>query len=93
LDYAQQARKALPEMTEVLDTVGYIYLAKKSPQDAYGAFREAVLKNSSDRNYRSHLLAAIEQMGDRSATAESLRTALREEPSEENQELVKKLLQ
>jgi tetratricopeptide (TPR) repeat protein/Zn-dependent protease with chaperone function len=93
LDYAQRARREFPDMVEVLDTLGYIYLARKSSDEAFGAFREAVLKNPASPAFRSHLLLAIEQKGDRSSTAEALKVALRDEPTEANQDLVKKLLQ
>jgi len=93
IEYANAAREALPKLTEVMDTLGYIYLARKQSDAAFGAFREAVLQAPGVKDYRSHLLLSIEQQRDRSAKAEELRVALREEPTAENQERVKKLLQ
>jgi tetratricopeptide (TPR) repeat protein len=93
LAYAQEARQLLPEMAEVIDTLGTIYLAQKSGDEAFGAFREAVLKDANNATFRNHLAQAIDLKGDRSSTAEALKAALRAEPNETNQELVKKLMQ
>ncbi|MGO9258021.1 MAG: M56 family metallopeptidase [Bryobacteraceae bacterium] len=92
LAYAQQARQSLPEMTEVIDTLGTIYLARKSGEQAFDAFREAVLKDTANATFRNHLAQAIELKGDRSSTAEALKVALREEATQANRELVRKLL-
>jgi Flp pilus assembly protein TadD len=93
LAFAQQARELLPEMPEVIDTIGYIYLARKSGDEAFGAFREAVLRDATNRTFRDHLAEAIDLKGDRSSTAQALKVALRAEPDDANRELVKKLLQ
>jgi tetratricopeptide (TPR) repeat protein len=93
LAYAQQARQLLPNMTEVLDTLGTIYLARKSGEQAFSAFREAVLRDTANATYRNRLAQAVDLKGDRSSNAEALKAALRAEPGQANQELVRMLLQ
>jgi tetratricopeptide (TPR) repeat protein len=93
LDLAKDAQLFLPQLTETTDTLGFVYLMRKDSDNALAAFRTVVLKEPGMATYRNHLGAAIEQKGDRSSASEALKVALRAEPTDENQELIKKLLE
>jgi beta-lactamase regulating signal transducer with metallopeptidase domain/Flp pilus assembly protein TadD len=93
LDYAQRARQVLSNSPEADDTLGWIYLKRKQPADAFSAFRTAYEQNPGTAAFRTHLAMALDQKGDTSKEAEQLKTLLRQPDSTQNQQLVRMLLQ
>jgi tetratricopeptide (TPR) repeat protein len=93
LEYAQRARRLLPNLAEVADTVGWIYLKKNMTGDAIAIFRDLVQKQPSNSSYHYHLAVALEQDGDHSAAREELNAALKSNPSQADEQKIKELLQ
>jgi tetratricopeptide (TPR) repeat protein len=81
MSLAQQARKSQPDLTEISDTVGWIYLKKGSPDQAIAAFDAVVEKEPARAEYHYHLAMALVQKGDKFAAAQQLKTALNCSPS------------
>lgn len=85
LDYAQRAGQALPNSVEVSDTLGWIYLKRNQPAQAFAAFRSAWERNPAEASYRTHLALA--------AGSEELKQLLRAPDSPENRDRIRTLLQ
>ena len=81
MSLALQARKSQPDMTEISDTVGWIYLKKGSPDQAIAAFDTVVQKEPARAEYHYHLAMALVQKGDRFAARQQLKAALSCSPS------------
>jgi len=75
LGYALRARQALPEVDDVADTLGWIYLKKHLPEPAIAAFGEALElhKEGDFREVRLHLAAALDLKPDLSRDMRELR--------------------
>lgn len=92
LEYAQRAKQVLTNSPEADDTLGWIYLKRKQPADAFQAFRTAYGQNPSAGPFRTHLAMALDQKGDTSQRAEQLKTLLRQPDSIQNQQLIRMVL-
>ena len=92
LTYAQRASALLTDTPNVQDTLGWVYLKRKQPAQAFGSFRAAWEQNPAEAAFRSHLAMALDQKGDTSQQAEQLKTLLRQPDSIQNQQLVRMLL-
>jgi Flp pilus assembly protein TadD len=84
LTYAQRAKQALPEMSEVNDTLGWIMLKKDLSDQAIDTFRQLVNKYPDHATYRYHLCMALNQKGDRMGALKECRQALNSSPSDED---------
>ncbi|MGA2267740.1 MAG: tetratricopeptide repeat protein [Bryobacteraceae bacterium] len=93
LEYAQHARQLVPNLAEFSDTLGWVYLKKKIIDEAIDAFRAAVQKEPSRSTFHYHLALALDQKGDHSAAIEELKTALKNNPSSDEEPKIKELLQ
>ncbi len=95
LTYAQRAKQVMPNLSEVSDTLGWIYLKKNMSDNAMDIFQELVNKMPGNSTYRFHLGMAYAQKGDKPKAIKELQQALRSSPakSEENQikDLINKL--
>ncbi|MGA3042790.1 MAG: tetratricopeptide repeat protein, partial [Bryobacteraceae bacterium] len=65
LTYAQRAKQALPNLTEVSDTLGWIYLKKNMSDNAMDVFQTLVTQKPDNPTYRFHLGMAYAQKGDK----------------------------
>jgi len=93
LTLAQHAQQLLPNLADVRDTVGWIYLKKGLADDAIAVFEEIVRKWPNSSTYRFHLGMALAQKGDLSGAATQLKEALRLcNPSEEEAGKIRELL-
>lgn len=92
LTYAQRAKQSLPNLGEVTDTLGWIYLKKNMSDDAMEVFRNLV--NSTPRNatYRLHLAMAYAQKGDRPNALRELEQALHSSPAKGEEQQIKDLI-
>jgi tetratricopeptide (TPR) repeat protein len=92
LTYAQRAKQRLPNMTEVSDTLGWIYLKKNLSDNAVDIFRDLVTKAPNHPTYRYHLGMALSQKGDKPAAIKELQQALKSNPSRDEAQKIKELL-
>lgn len=78
LEYALRAEKGLPESPDVTDTVGWIYLKKRMPDQAESHFTKALLNGDGGSNpvYRQHLAAALDMKAAWTPARRELRTLL-----------------
>jgi len=93
LSYAQRAREVLPQLAEVSDTLGWVYLKKYMSNDAIGMFREALGKEPARATYRYHLAMALNQKGDNSAAMQELRAALKSNPARDEEQKITELME
>jgi len=80
LSYAQRAKQLLPDMSEVSDTLGWIYLKKAQYDYAVNAFQELIAKAPAHSTYHYHLAMAYKQKGDKGKAIEQLHEALKYNP-------------
>jgi tetratricopeptide (TPR) repeat protein len=93
LAYAHRARQLFPNEPTVADTLGWVYLKMNRAEDAVAIFRDIVQKNPSRATYHYHLAAALDRKGDHSAALKELETALNSNPSKDDEQKIKGLLQ
>jgi tetratricopeptide (TPR) repeat protein len=92
LTYAQRAKQRLPQIYEVSDTLGWIYLKKNLSDNAIEIFRDLVTKAPKHSTFRYHLGMALSQKGDRSNAARELQEALKHNPPQAEAVKIKELL-
>jgi tetratricopeptide (TPR) repeat protein len=93
LGYARRARQLLPDAPSIADTLGWICVKKNMTDEAIGILRDLVQKDPAQPAYRYHLAAALEQKGDHSAAKAELTAALKNNPSKDEEQKIKDLLQ
>jgi tetratricopeptide (TPR) repeat protein len=76
LVFARRAKLAAPEVPEVIDTLGYVYTAKRLINLAIPALAEAVRKAPGNMAFREHLADALAQRNDPSL--KSVEAAIRD---------------
>jgi tetratricopeptide (TPR) repeat protein len=92
LTYAQRAKQRLPNLHEVSDTLGWIYLKKNLSDSAIEIFRDLVVKAPKHPTYRYHLGMALSQKGDKINAVKELQEALKNNPGREEALKIKELL-
>ncbi len=92
LGKAQRAKQLMPEMTEVSDTLGWIFLKKNLSDSALDTFRDLVNKEPNISTYRYHLGMALAQKGDKIQAIKELQEALKYNPSQTEREAIQQLL-
>lgn len=92
LTYAQRAKQKMPQVPEVADTLGLIYLKKNLPDDAIEIFRQCVGKVPTFPTYRYHLGLALHKKGDMVRAKEEFKAALANKPNSEEEKDIKQLL-
>ena len=65
LTKAQRAKQMLPSLSEISDTLGWIYLKKNLADNAIDIFKDLVTKQPSHSTYHYHLGMAYSQKGDK----------------------------
>jgi Tfp pilus assembly protein PilF len=93
LQLAQAAKSQLPEVPEVNDTLGYVYLKKGLPGLAVPPFEEAVEKDPGNPLYRYRLGLAFAQSGNKTRAKEEIERALSIKRDFDGATDAKKLLQ
>ena len=81
LSYAQRAKQLLPNMPEVSDTLGWIYLKKSQADLAVTTFQELIAKAPGHSTFHYHLAMAYKMKGDKTRAIQELREALKYNPS------------
>jgi len=93
LTLAQKAKQLLPNLPEVSDTLGWIYLKKNMSGDAIDIFRELVRKVPANSTYRYHLAKAYYQQGDKIRAQTECQAALKYNPTQYEKGEIEGLLQ
>jgi tetratricopeptide (TPR) repeat protein len=92
LTKAQRAKQLLPDLTEVSDTLGWIYLKKNLTDNAIDIFKELVIKVPSSAIFRYHLGMAYSQKGDKTRALKELQDALKFNPTKEDRDRIQQLI-
>jgi len=92
LTKAQRAKQLLPNLSEISDTLGWIYLKKNMADNAIDIFKDLVTKQPSQSTYRYHLGMAYSQKGDKTKALEQLRESLKFTPGKEEKDSIQKLI-
>jgi tetratricopeptide (TPR) repeat protein len=92
LTKAQRAKQLLPNLYEISDTLGWIYLKKNLPDNAIDIFKNLVAKESNHSTYHYHLGMAYSQKGDRTRALDQFREALKYNPPKEEKDEIQRLI-
>ena len=92
LTYAQRAKQMMPDMNEVADTLGWIYLKKNLSDNAIDIFQALVSKAPNNPTFRYHLGMAFSQKGDKPRAIRELQQALRSNPQKDEEGKIKELI-
>jgi len=93
LTKAQRAKQLLPNLWEVSDTLGWIYLKKNLADSAIDVFRDLTTKAPNHSTYRYHLGMALAQRGDKPKAIKELQEALKSSPEPAEKQKIQELLQ
>jgi len=89
LTYAQRAKQLYPNLSEVSDTLGWIYLKKNMSDNALDVFQALVDQKPDNPTYRFHLGLALAQKGDKPKALRELQQALRSNPAKDEEIKIK----
>jgi tetratricopeptide (TPR) repeat protein len=92
LTKAQRAKQLLPNLYEISDTLGWIYLKKNLADQAIDVFKDLVVKQPNHSTYHYHLGMAYAQKGDKSKAVEQLKEALKYNPAKEEKDKIQQLI-
>jgi tetratricopeptide (TPR) repeat protein len=92
LTKAQRAKQLLPNLAEINDTLGWIYLKKNLPDNAVEIFKDLVSKQPNQSTFRYHLAMALSQKGDKSRALEQLKEALKYNPPKEEKDKIQQMI-
>ena len=91
LSLAQRAKRLLPNIPEVSDTLGMIYLRKNLSDNAIDIFRDLVNRDPRPV-FRLHLGMAFSQKGDKPRALEQLKEALKYNPAKEEKDKIQQMI-
>ncbi|HWB85903.1 MAG TPA: tetratricopeptide repeat protein [Bryobacteraceae bacterium] len=92
LTLATRAKQLLPNLSEVSDTLGWIYLKKNLNDNAIEIFKGLVAKQPNQSTYRYHLALALSQKGDKPNALKELQEALKDSPSQEEKQKIQEMI-
>ncbi len=92
LTKATRAKALLPNLHEISDTLGWIYLKKGLSENAIDVFKDLVSKEPNISTYRYHLGMAYKQKGDKTRALDQLREALKFNPAKEEKDNIQRLI-
>ncbi len=92
LSYAKKAVSLKPADSQIIDTLGWVYLKKQQYNDAVKTFQKAVNLSPKDPILRYHLGFAYSKAGDKAKAKEELNNALKLSATFAGAEEAKKLL-
>jgi len=92
LTMAQRAKQMLPNLAEVSDTLGWIYLKKGLNDNAIDIFKDLVTKEPHSSTYRFHLGMAYYNKGDKLAALKELNQALKDNPAKAERDKIQDLI-
>ena len=90
---AEQSRQVLPEILDVMDNLGYVYLKQKRTEQALEALRDAANREPGNSRYRLHFAMALEASGNREGAILELEAALKasDDARDQVEEMLRKL--
>jgi tetratricopeptide (TPR) repeat protein len=92
LTKVQRAKQIRPDVFEISDTLGWIYLKKGLADNAIDVFKELVAKEPHHATYRFHLGMAYSQKGDKTKAMEQLKEALKFNPTSDEKGKIEQLI-
>src|ERR1035437_2342517 len=92
LGMATHAKSILPNIPEVSDTLGWIYLKMGNADSAIDTFRDLIVKAPENSTYHYHLAMGYRQKGDKGKAIAELREAMKYNPPKAEQQQIKDLL-
>ena len=92
LTKAQRAKQLLPNLSEVSDTLGWIYLKKNLTDNAIDVFKDLVSKVPAQAIFRYHLGMAYSQKGDKTRALKELQDALKYNPTKGDRDKIQQLI-
>jgi len=92
LTMAQRAKQLQPNLPEITDTLGWIYLKKNLSDEAVDLFKQLVTAQPSASTYRYHLGMAYFQKGDKPRAQKELQEALKYSPAPLEKQKIQELL-
>jgi Flp pilus assembly protein TadD len=92
LTMAQRARQAMPNSTDVADTLGWIYIKKNLSDEAVRVFRELTQKEPANPTYHFHYGMALIQKGDKLQAKRELEDAVKKNPPKDDLGKIQELL-
>src|ERR1035437_9068959 len=92
LTKATRAKQLLPNLLEISDTLGWIYLKKGLADSAIEIFKDLVSKAPKHSTYRFHLGMAYQQKGDNTKALEQLKEALKYNPATDEKNKIQQLI-
>jgi tetratricopeptide (TPR) repeat protein len=92
LTMAQQAKRLLPTMAEVSDTLAWIYLKKNLPDEALPILHDLVVKNPERAIFHYHLGLAMAQKGDKAQAKAEVNKALSLNPASDEKKQIQDFL-
>lgn len=92
LTYAQRAKQKSPDLLEISDTLGWIYLKKNLSDNAVEIFQNLVSKSPANSAFHYHLGMAFYQKGDKAKALKELHVALQTKPEKDDEQKIKELI-
>jgi tetratricopeptide (TPR) repeat protein len=92
LTKAQRAKQLWPNVWEISDTLGWIYLKKNLADSAIDIFRDLTTKAPNNSTYRYHLGLALSQKGDKPKAIKELQEAMKNNPERDEKQKIQDLL-
>jgi tetratricopeptide (TPR) repeat protein len=92
LTLANRAKQKLPNLMEISDTIGWIYLKKGLSDNAVDIFRDLTAKVPANSTYHFHYAMALAQKGDKPAATKQCQLALANKPTKEEESRIRELM-
>lgn len=92
LTYAQRAKQKSPQLLEISDTLGWIYLKKNLSDNAVEIFQTLVSKSPDNSSFHYHLGMALYQKGDKAKALKELQAALQTKPDKIEEQKIRDLI-
>jgi len=92
LTKAQRAKQLLPDLSEVSDTLGWIYLRKNLTDNAIDIFKDLVNKVPAQAVFGYHLGMAYSQKGAKPRALKELQDALKYNPTRDDHDKIEELI-
>jgi len=92
LGYATRAKQQVPDSLDISDTLGWIYIKKNLPDSAIPIFQDLVKRSPERAAFHFHLAMALFQKGDRQGARRSLDTAIKKNPSKDEEAKIRDLM-
>jgi tetratricopeptide (TPR) repeat protein len=93
LTLAQRAKQQRPNMTEISDTIGWIYIKKNLSDSAIEIFRDLTTQVKDNSTFHYHYGMALAQKGDKPHALQELKSALQYKHSDTEGNQIKELVQ